>query len=509
MKRRGLAMILLPVITITTILGGCGKTNSGETAGAGAGTEAKATAESAPIEIDMVTYAGVTLPEQNFINEALEEKLGVKINFEILGAGGDYAATLNTRIAGGDVPDLFIAKDSFYQYADTGVIMSLSDYTEQLKPVMDWAGEERILPNMYKGELYSIPKRWRTTYYTWMVRQDWLDSLNMEQPKTLEEALKVAEAITFQDPDKNGKNDTWGYTFGGLKGFNAILNPYDGSVSNDLIIRNGEVTSTLLQPGMKDGLQMCKQWVDAGVVDPDMIANTETTAQEKAIQGQIGMGIYGWASIFKKMFMDNIKSVNPDADWQCVNPMQAKVAEDPGFDVMDVTAVRGDWAVGAHVKEDEAKLNKIIELLNYIVSEEGSRLVSYGIEGRHYNMEDGKVVPTELMSKECDFLWAYQVCFRDDEPYLEIKFPEAEEQVKFIYDIKRYEVYNAAVQAPETFHKADMDTYIEDNIIKFIYGQRDIGEYDTFVQELYDIYDFQTYMDAAKEQLNDQGYLQS
>ena len=43
-----------------------------------------------------------------------------------------------------------------------------------------------------------------------VIRKDWLDKLGLEVPTTPEELLAVAKAFTEQDPDGNGKNDTYG-----------------------------------------------------------------------------------------------------------------------------------------------------------------------------------------------------------------------------------------------------------------------------------------------------------
>ena len=44
-----------------------------------------------------------------------------------------------------------------------------------------------------------------------LIRKDWLDNLGLEVPTTLDELFDVMYAFTYNDPDGNGKNDTWGY----------------------------------------------------------------------------------------------------------------------------------------------------------------------------------------------------------------------------------------------------------------------------------------------------------
>lgn len=41
-------------------------------------------------------------------------------------------------------------------------------------------------------------------------RKDWFDALNLQSPKTLDDWYNVIKALTLNDPDKNGKNDTYG-----------------------------------------------------------------------------------------------------------------------------------------------------------------------------------------------------------------------------------------------------------------------------------------------------------
>ena len=43
-----------------------------------------------------------------------------------------------------------------------------------------------------------------------LIRKDWLDKLGLQPPKTWDDLAKVAQAFTTQDPDGDGKADTYG-----------------------------------------------------------------------------------------------------------------------------------------------------------------------------------------------------------------------------------------------------------------------------------------------------------
>ena len=187
MKKKRIIAMLTTIMMSVSIISGCG--GNGDTQENAAQQEAENTDETvknsaeteldkSEIQIELVTGDGVTLPDEkdNFVEQGLKEALGFDVKLNILGAGADYATALNARISGGDIPDMFVvpSMDSMYQYAKNGIILGLNDYSSQLQPLMEWAGEDTIIANSYEGELYMIPQKTTINYDTWMIRQDWL-----------------------------------------------------------------------------------------------------------------------------------------------------------------------------------------------------------------------------------------------------------------------------------------------------------------------------------------------
>lgn len=518
-KQRIALALAMSAVMAGSMLAGCGS-GAGQTSGASAEatgqTEAAGTTAEAPageeVTIELVCGDSVTIPDDadNFLKQELKEKLGINVKFTILGAGADYATALNTRITGGDVPDLFKvpSRDAMYQYADNGAILDLTPYKDQLADVIEWTGgEDALTADIYKDGLYLIPRRQEKLSTSWYLRKDWLDKVGGEIPTTLDEVLELAKKFTFEDPDGNGKDDTYGYSCNGLRGFQFIMNNYDTSAANQFVIRDGEVTSTLYGEHVKQALEMCKKFVDAGVVDPDIIANNGDAFRDKVIQGKVGIVTAAWGDFLKQTYVDQMKEVDPNVEWICFETPAGDAGDEARLDDFDVSNTAGNWVVSADVAKDDAKLQKVIELLNFIVSEDGTRLFSYGLEGRHYNVEDGVIVKTDLMTDECSWLWPFQICYRDDSEYMKTKFPECAEYIDFTQNEKRMENYNTAVNTPEGYHKEDLDKYISDNMIKFIYGQRSIDEYDQFLSELDNSFQFQSYLESAKTQIAEKGFL--
>ncbi|MGI5948315.1 MAG: hypothetical protein ACOX8K_13125 [Lachnospiraceae bacterium] len=527
-KRQALAALLVGTMAVTTMTG-CGNGNSTETKGetktAAEGTTAEEkTAENTErVKIRIVSGDPVELPPEgeNWMDEALSEAIGADVEFSILGAGSDYATALNVQISGGDTPDIFavparpdanstsvINKETYQQYAKNGVIMSISPYLDQLTAVTDFAGMPKTA-DLYEDQAYLIPilrTSESTTIFTAnMIRTDWLKNVGLEKPTTPEELLEAAKKFTFEDPDGNGKQDTYGISGPGLGVYDSILNGYGASVSNDILIKDGKVTSSLLSPYMKEGLNMCKAFVDAGVVDPDMLANTGTVATDKAVQGMYGITNASYAGLLRPTTQEQVHEVNPDAIWELYDALEGPDGAACGK--YDFAETRTKYVIGKHVEDDPAKLEKVIELLNYLASEEGQRLTSYGLEGPHYNLVDGEPVATDVMLEETDFAYAYQLIGRDDSEYLKVKFPEWKDLIPAAKAYPRFEVYNSAVTPPEGFYMEDFNKYINEEMTKFIYGQRDIEEYDQFLKELDNMFGFSDFMKVAEEQLGAQGYL--
>jgi putative aldouronate transport system substrate-binding protein len=243
--------------------------------------------------------------------------------------------------------------------------------------------------------------------------------------------------------------------------------------------------------------------IDAGVVDPDYMTIEEVNAQEKAMQGTAGI-IYGeWTTMTRADFIEQYKSLNPDAEWVQLGALTGPEGEG----AIPRDEVRVDmWAISSALANDEQKVERILDLFNYVSTEEGSLLTSYGIEGEHYTVDDdGTIVGTDLLASEGGYFWVYQFTGRNEQEYLETKFASQSEFVEFAASMPLFPTYNSLVIAPEMYNVADAGAYAQQGIVQFVTGQRPLSEYDNFLDELDSVFDQQDYVDAATEQLEEAG----
>ncbi|SDC96392.1 putative aldouronate transport system substrate-binding protein [Paenibacillus sp. UNCCL117] len=510
MNRKNVLRLVLAVLLPTTVmLAGCSfndKENTGDNTASESPNNNEAT-PSGPIKLEIVESAsGLPSPDKDFVKKGLEEALKAEVVLTAYGSVDDYQNQLNVRMASGNIPDLFgVSKVQMEQFQKQNLLLDLTPYIDkELKPVKDFIGEETVKKGMVGGGIYAIPKAPGIPYSTYWIRKDWLDNLKLQPPTTIDEFYDVAKAFTENDPDQNGKKDTVGITGGSLSTFAPLYGAFGTANPGEFYVKDGKVVNSLYEPGMKEALAYINKLVTAGVVDPEIMANTGMQHQDKAIQGKVGIIFIDWANIAKDQYVEQIKKVNPKAEWiQIAAPKGPGGQYDNSRDIGNAGAM---FAIPKSLEKDKATLNKVFELLNYVSSEKGSRLVQFGVEGRHYNLKDGKVVPTELMAQETGYTWLYQFTGRPDKEYLSVKFPNQAKYIEFANSRPRLEVLNGFINLPVGYNPADANRYLEEEFTKFVYGKRPLSEYDAYLKTMETSMNYKLYVDSAVKQLNQLGY---
>ena len=122
------------------------------------------------------------------------------------------------------------------------------------------------------------------------LRKDWLDALDLEVPKTLDEIAAVLEAFVNEDPDGNGQNDTVGLVvqattpvsgYSNDYGLESVFNAFDVFPTQWLTDDEGKVYYGSTDPKMKDALTLLADWYQRGLIDkqfPTRIGSGETEA---------------------------------------------------------------------------------------------------------------------------------------------------------------------------------------------------------------------------------------
>lgn len=116
-------------------------------------------------------------------------------------------AAINTATG----PDL-IFNDNFRNAIVQQSTNKLHDFANDLKSLPE-ATRKHVTPgdveaSLYKGKMVMLPTQ--RTLSAWGARKSWLEKVGEKMPVTWEDALRIARKFQDNDPDGNGKNDTFG-----------------------------------------------------------------------------------------------------------------------------------------------------------------------------------------------------------------------------------------------------------------------------------------------------------
>ncbi|UFU06136.1 extracellular solute-binding protein [Ruania halotolerans] len=477
-------------------------------------TDDGADGDGGPVALDIRVQAGVTIPEDDPIREALEEVLDIDITMTAT-AGDDYGTQLSADVAAGDLPDMFqLNRVQANEFSDQGLLLDVTEYLDdELAPYAEAMGEDSVTIGQMNEGTYATVTGSGWNYNSFWIRKDWLDNLGLDVPETIDDFYDVAVAFTEDDPDGNGHDDTYGLgaaSDGGswspiwpAFGSGGIGTDYGGTSGGTFYEQDGEVVHGFYDPNTREALEWIQELVATGAVDPDFMTLDSNQAHERAMQGTVGMINIGWPNFTKPEFVDQYREVQPDAEWIQMLPPTGPDGES-GYSRDGYSARM--YGFSAELANEPEKMQAIFDLINYSASEEGRTLVSHGIEGVHYNLEDGEVVPTQARVNEGSYMWIYQFTGRNEGEYLPITFPEAVDEIHFAQEQPTFTTLGSLVLAPDGFSMGDSTRFAQEGFIGFVTGDRSMDEYDEFLETLANDFGHQEYVAAGIEQLNDLGF---
>ena len=68
-------------------------------------------------------------------------------------------------------------------------------------------------------------------------------------------------------------------------------------------------------------------------------------------------------------------------------------------------------------------------------------------------------------------------------------------------------IYNSKVKVPDGIVLSDITTYAEEEITRFIYGERPLDEWDAYVDTLNKVYGLDRYLESAAADLKEVGVI--
>lgn len=330
----------------------------------------------------LTNVVGGKTPEENelFIKE-IERLTGIKV--EMVKPPADYDQKLMTSMASGEKFDLILlTKPLMDVLVDQGVLTELNDKIEKSKVLSDSSvipKEEWELIEYEDGKIYGVFNKFEGgTLPT--VRQDWMEKLKLEEPKTLDDFYNVFKAFKEQDPDGNGKDDTYGLSTAGLYDIQGFLSAA-GVKYRYVIDKNGKRTIPIATEKAVPVLEWFAKLYKDGLLDPNFATNDTGKMREMFLTDRVGMVTYwdAWVGLF-----NNIKKVEDPNTTFVAKGING--AEGPDGKVMLRRGDQSVWAMPVNAENPETAM----EFLEFWHSEEGNVLATLGIKDHDYTETNGK-----------------------------------------------------------------------------------------------------------------------
>lgn len=190
----------------------------------------------------------------------------------------------------------------------------------------------------------------------------------------------------------------------------------------------------------------------------------------------------------------------------------------PGFHVEATVPPKGDAQIHSYIDQEPRAIaaatitascknvDRVVALLDYMYSDEGTRLINMGIEGTHYTMQDGKPIFTDYVMKNPDglspknaigtFTFAQSsgpfILSQDEVTQLDDESVNRAKQdciIPFLEESKKYVIpgstsFSSEDDAVRRAVMADVDTYVDEMIIKFVSGREPLSNWDTYVEKV-------------------------
>ncbi|TBL74599.1 extracellular solute-binding protein [Paenibacillus thalictri] len=351
------------------------------------------------LNIMAISYEGGGWPANNPMIDYLNKKFNIDLKFQWI-SQDNYKEKLNVMAASGEFPDSFLLmKDDFLKWRDKGIFLDikplLAKYPNLAKQL---GGEEQLQFMSPKGKYYSFPYYQIETQTSFGIRKDWLDKLGLQMPQTLDDFYNVTKAFAKQDPDGNGKNDTYGFSASLLanktdfKHIDQIKAAY--GLVNTWGLKDGKVISWHSQnKELKDFAAFMAKAYAEGVLDKDFAINKVKDPQDKYEAGKVGIDDVV-PNVFYQTIEPNLKKIDPKGETVQLLPPKGPT----GLQGTATNAITQRIVINAKI--DAKKQDRLMKLFDYLVSDEGNTLTKNGIEGVHYKKEGDKYTKLDAFDKD-------------------------------------------------------------------------------------------------------------
>lgn len=432
--------------------------------------------------------------------QELEKETGVHIEF-VEPATTAAKENLNMLMVSGDMPDIIICSDLYaagtYQAVQDGYYIDLAPYLQKDAPEYysiisgnDSIWRDSVSADGTVSAMYRIFSQPNPAWMRLVLKQETLDKLGVTaMPVTIADwdalfAKMLAAGITPFMLANTGYDE-------------KFIGAYD--VRQDFYKEGDTVKYGQIQDGFKKYLELMHDWYAKGYISKDFVSasNVDTMFSMDQI-GTYDKPIVAAYNFGKKEGYTVVSSPYPrqTAD-QFLHWDSYKAS------VVGKTMVYGCVSVTASCKDPDMA----VKWLNFLFTKPGMTLSNWGIKGLNYDVVDGKnqYLPAQwdyngISQEGLNYYFkSHNAATYADPDTLEhanlLKSPEAA-AIRMEYDDDKLldsALYlpSVSLTAEESDTRAkimtDIDTYVDEMVLKYIIGTESLDNWDTFVKTVQDM----------------------
>ncbi|WP_337101845.1 ABC transporter substrate-binding protein [Paenibacillus sp. YIM B09110] len=403
-RKKSVVLLMIAVIMISIIAGCSSNSSNNEPSPSGSSNNSgQPQAENEIVDIEVWTsntgFKGVDKgsPLYNLYVKLLG--VGTISPYVEWNGGTDYLNTLNTKIAAGEMPNVFLPfNGNEADLARSGAITDLTDLLPKHAPKL-W---ERIPKEVWdivkandptgQGRIYWVPEMKTYEKTTGLIRKDWLEKVGLEMPKTQAEYVNVLKA--FKEKDPNGNNLADEIPTGGRENarwMDHLFNQYGIAMVEgfpDWDVYDGELTFSAVTPNMKDALAFISTLYKEKLMDPETFLNDKAAWDGKIDNNTVG-NYYHWGQGAFEHLEKLEMAAGVKADIAVLPVIEAPGYEGKGY-ISTKQVGSPAWVVSA--QQDEQHLMASLKFLNEYADDSKWVDMYMGVEGMHHEVVDGKRV---------------------------------------------------------------------------------------------------------------------
>ncbi len=487
--KKGLKAVLTAGTTLAivgSLLAACGGKETESQGNGEQGSTAKASNTPAVLNMMVATHNSWPYKEDWPLYKYFKEKTNIDI--KVQAPPNDYTTSVNLAISSGELPDIMNMPSLTLanKLGASGAFVNVLDHLNKLPNYKNFLNahpevKETVLSadgKSYIFPLYGLEKESRRS---WIYREDVLAKHNLKTPANYDELYAVAKKLKEIYPNS--------FPIGIFAGLSPLTNMAAGFGTWNGTYYDYDKKEWLYGPiedTFKELVVYMNKFYKEGLVPPDFMALNRKQWQDLFAQNKSFIGSDYIGSIDELNI--TFKKDNPEFNMNFMIPPVGGPKGTPK------NAYPGFLSMGFSISAVSKNQDAAFRYMDFLYSPEGTEVASWGKEGETYTVENGKkkfkpefVNFADLRKKTGIATYgAYTVL--DMSGYFAMFSPNMQ---KGYEQIEKYEAkpqpriaYTDQENESITAVNDNVNKYKEEQIAKFVLGQRPLTEWDAYVAEV-------------------------